>query len=65
MGEKTMARSLTIQFVRDEQREEMQKLSPAERLFMALELSDVCAELNEAGKKALEERHAAGAAEKV
>ena len=60
-----MAHSLTIQSVRDEQREEMHKLSPAERLLMALELSDACAELNEAGKNALEERHAAGTVEKV
>ena len=60
-----MAHSHSIQSVRDEQRKEMRKLSPAERLLMALELSDVCAKLNEAGKNALEERHAAEAAEKV
>ena len=60
-----MPYSHTLQSVRDEQRDEMQKLSPAERLLMALELSDACAELNEAGRKALEERHAAGASEKV
>ena len=60
-----MSYSRIIQSVRDEQRAEMQKLSPAERLLMALELSDVCAELNKAGKKALAERHAAGTSGEV
>jgi len=59
-----MPYSRTLQSVKDEQRREMQKLTPAERLLMALELSDVCAELNQAGKNALKERHA-GAFEKV
>ena len=54
-----MGYSLTIQSVRDEQREEMHKVSPAERLLMALELFYVCAKLNEAGKNALEERNTA------
>lgn len=60
-----MGYSHIIQSVRDEQREEMKKLLPAERLLMALELSDACVALSEAGKNALEERHAAGTAEKV
>ena len=59
-----MGHSITIQSARDEQRKEMERLSPAERLIMALELSDVCAQLNVAGTKALEGRHAAGTSEK-
>lgn len=59
-----MSRSDTVQTVRDAQRAEASRFSPGERLLMALELSDVCAQLTIAGTRALEERHAAGTSEK-
>lgn len=58
-----MAHSRLMQKIHDEQRAEMQRLTPAERLVMALELSDLCATLHTAGLKALEERHVTGKTE--
>jgi len=46
-----MAFSQNIADVRQSQQDEMQKRSPAERLLMALELSDLCIQLHAAGKK--------------
>ncbi len=47
---------------RDEQRNEIMKKTPGERLLAALELSDACAVFNSASRKALEEKRAAGKA---
>jgi hypothetical protein len=51
-----MSHSPLIQKNRDEQREEAIKLTPGERIQMACELSDTCALLNQAARKALEEK---------
>jgi hypothetical protein len=59
-----MAFSQNIADVRQSQQDEMQRRSPSERLLMALELSDLCAQLNSAGKQALKETYAAGTAQK-
>ena len=55
-----MAFSQNIADLRQSQQNEMQKRSPSERLLMALELSDLCIQLNRAGKQALKETDAAG-----
>jgi len=47
---------------RDEQRDEIMKITPGERLLVALELSDACALLNSAARKALEKKRAAAKA---
>jgi hypothetical protein len=47
---------------RDEQRDEIMKITPGERLLVALELSDACALLNSATRKALENKRAAAKA---
>ena len=54
-----MGHSQLMKTIRDEQREEVMKKTPGERLLMALELSDTCALLNAAAVKALEEKRAA------
>lgn len=59
-----MAFSQNIEDVRKLQQDEMKERSPSERLLMALELSDVCVQLNSAGKQALQEVHAAATAQK-
>jgi hypothetical protein len=43
----------------DEQRDEIMKKTPGERLQVALELSDACALLNNSARKALEKKRAA------
>ena len=53
-----MGHSQLLQQNRDEQREEVMRKSPGERLKMALELSDACALIRESAAKALEEKHA-------
>ena len=53
-----MRRSPLLQHLRDEQRDEAMNKTPAERLMMALELSDACARLNAAARKAIEEQRA-------
>jgi hypothetical protein len=53
-----MSHSPLLQQIRDEQRQEAMKLTPAERLQIALELSETCALFNSAGKKALEAKRA-------
>ncbi len=57
-----MGHSALMQKNRDEQREEIMKKTARERLQMALELSDTCALLNTAARKALEESRAAAKA---
>jgi hypothetical protein len=57
-----MVHSSLMQQNRDEQRDEIMKKTPGERVQMALELSDTCALLNRAARKALEENRAAGKA---
>lgn len=57
-----MMRSSLIQNRRDEQCEEMMRKTAAERLAIALELSDACAQLNKAARKAIEEKRAASKA---
>jgi hypothetical protein len=47
---------LGIQRSRVAREEAEQAMTPAERLTLALELSDLCAELAAAGQRALEER---------
>ena len=42
----------------DQQRDEIMKKTPGERLQVALDLSDACALLNTAARKALEEKRA-------
>lgn len=51
-----MKHSSLIQNLRDEQRDEIMKKTAAERLLIALELSDACALLNNAARKAIEEK---------
>jgi len=53
-----VAHSRMMKILRDEQREEVMKKKPGERLLMALELSDTCALLNATAIKALEEKRA-------
>ena len=48
-----MGHSSLMKKNRDEQRDEIMKKTPGERLQVALELSDVCALLNNAARKAL------------
>ena len=57
-----MGHSSLMKKNRDEQREEIMKKTPEERLLVALELSDACALLNNAARKALEEKRAAAKA---
>lgn len=57
-----MGHSALMKKNRDEQREEIMKKTPGERLQMAFELSDACALLNTAAKKALKEKRAAAKA---
>lgn len=57
-----MGHSFLMKKNRDEQRDEIMKKSPGERLQMALELSDACALLNTAARKALEGKRAAAKA---
>ena len=57
-----MGHSSLMKKKRDEQREEIMKKTPVERLQVALELSDACALLNNAARKALEEKRAAAKA---
>lgn len=47
---------------RDEQRDEVMKKTPGERVLAALELSDTCVLLNNAARKALENKRAAAKA---
>ena len=54
-----MRRSQLLQRLRDEQRDDAMKKTAAERLLLALELSDACAQLNNAARKAIEEKRAA------
>lgn len=56
LPEERMKHSPLIQNVRDEQRHEMMRKTAAERLAIALELSDTCYTLNRAARKAIEER---------
>ncbi len=56
-----MGRSPLLQRLRDEQREEAMKKTAAERLLLALELSDACVQLNNAARRAIEEKRAARA----
>ncbi len=57
-----MGHSSLMKKNRDEQRDEIMKKTPGERLQVALELSDACALLNNAARKALEgKRNAAKA----
>lgn len=53
-----MGHSSLMKKNRDEQRDEIMKKTPGERLQAALELSDACALLNNAARKALEEKRA-------
>lgn len=48
-----MAFSKNIVDVRQSQLDEMHRRSPADRSLMALELSDLCVQLNSAGKQVL------------
>jgi hypothetical protein len=57
-----MGHSSLMKENRDEQRSEIMKKTPAERLLVALELSDACAVLGSAARKALEAKRAAGKA---
>jgi hypothetical protein len=51
-----MRHSQSIQNLRDEQRDEIMKKTAAERLLIAFELSNTCTILNNAARKALEEK---------
>jgi hypothetical protein len=53
-----MGHSALMKKIRDEQRDEVMKKTPGERLQVALELSDACALLNSAARKAVEEKRA-------
>ena len=57
-----MGQSPLMKKNRDEQRDEIMKKTAGERLQVALELSDACALLNNAARKALEESRAAAKA---
>jgi hypothetical protein len=54
-----MGQSSLMKRNRDEQRDEIMKKSPGERLQAALDLSDACALLNNSARKSLEEKRAA------
>ena len=58
-----MAFSQNIADIRQSHQEEMQKRSPSERLLMAIELSDLCLQLHNAGKLALKENNVVGTAQ--
>ena len=53
-----MRRSVLLQRLRKEQRDEAMKKTAAERLLLALELSDSCIQLNCAARQAIEEKRA-------
>jgi hypothetical protein len=53
-----MGNSALMKKNREEQRNEIMKKTPGERLQVALELSDACALLNNAARKALEGKRA-------
>ena len=53
-----MGHSSLMKKNRDEQRDEIMKKTPGERLQVALELSDACTLLNNAARKALEVKRA-------
>jgi len=53
-----MVTSALMQQNRDEQRQEMMKKTPGERLMIALELSDVCLLLGDSAREALEKKRA-------
>ena len=53
-----MGYSPLMQQKRDEQRLEMMKKTPGERLMIALELSDVCLLLGNSAREALEKKRA-------
>jgi len=53
-----MGHSSLMKKNRDQQRDDIMKKTPGERLQVALELSDACAILNKAARKALEEKRA-------
>ena len=57
-----MGHSSLMKTNRDEQRDEIMRKTPGERVQVALELSDACALLNNAARKALEEKRAAAKA---
>jgi hypothetical protein len=59
---KNSGHSALMEKNRDEQRDEIMKKTPGERLLAALELSDDCALLNNAGRQALERKRAAAKA---
>lgn len=53
-----MRRSQLLQRLRDEQRDVTMSKTAAERLLLALELSDACAQINNAARKAIEAKRA-------
>ncbi|MBI5483982.1 MAG: hypothetical protein HY888_05925 [Deltaproteobacteria bacterium] len=57
-----MGHSSLMKTNRDEQRDEIMRKTPGERVLVALELSDACALLNNAARKSLEEKRAAAKA---
>jgi hypothetical protein len=57
-----MATSILMEQNRNEQRKEMSGKTPAERLLIALELSDMCLLLSNAARLALEKERAAAKA---
>ena len=57
-----MGHSSLMKKNRDEQRYEIMKKTPGERLQVALELSDACTLLNNAARQSLEEKRAAAKA---
>lgn len=57
-----MGHSSLMKKNRDEQRDELMRKTPADRLQIALELSDACALISAAARKALEEKRAAAKA---
>lgn len=57
-----MGSSALMQQNRDEQRREMMKKTPGDRLQIALELSDVCLLLGSSAREALEKKRAAAKA---
>ena len=57
-----MGHSSLMKTNRDEQRDEIMRKTPGERVQVALELSDACALLNNAARKSLEEKRAAAKA---
>lgn len=57
-----MVTSALMQQNRDEQRQEMMKKTPGERLMITLELSDVCLLLGNSAREALEKKRSAAKA---